>query len=154
AALITATGTIIAALLGGLWLWLSKAPPGVEKKKFVGRVSDSSTGEHIKNAKVSLEGYEVPPVVYTDSEGVFSFLLNDPNKEVRIRVEATSYTDYDRRLTPSENPGMLEIRLEPSKRVSASSPMPPSFSSPKVSPSVKNNEEVSKYIARCRSLFD
>ncbi len=127
AALITASGAILAALIAGLWLWMTKPTFSIEKKKFVGRVSDKGTGKSIRSAKISLESEGVPSIIFTDSEGIFSFLLNDSNKEIRVRVEATNYEDYDRRITPSENPGTLEIRLEPVKNVLlSSSPSPTS----------------------------
>jgi hypothetical protein len=135
AALITATGAVLAALLGGLWLWMSKTLSTVEKdekKKFVGRISDGTTGENIRGAKVSLEGYEVPLVIYTDSEGVFSFPLNDPNKEIRIRVETDRYENFDLRVTPANIEGIQEIRLTQARPVLVSPN--PSRSNPAISP--------------------
>lgn len=120
-AIIAATGVVLVALISAVANWILKMPPSVDKNKFVGRVTEKATGKNIRGAKVSLEGSDVPPVTFTDSEGVFSFPLNDPSKEVRIRVEVVGYEGYDRRVIPAENPGIHEIRLEPLKTTSASS---------------------------------
>jgi hypothetical protein len=157
AAFIAAIAAILAAIVGGFWLWLSKtSTSSVEKKKFVARVSDIATGRVIRGAKVSIEGLDVPTVLFTDSEGVFSFLLSDLKKETRIRVEATGYEDYDLRVAPTENIGNQEIRLQPAKNVA----IPQMPQAPINSPVTGNRASqvqkggASRYIAECRSLFE
>lgn len=154
-ALITVTGTIIAALIGGLWYLLFKTP-AVEKKKFIGRVSDKNTVKPIKDAKVSLEGSEVPPLLYTDSEGVFSFPLNDLTKEIRIRVEKYGYVDFNLRVTPAENIGIQDIRLQPSNKTDIQqAPEEPKTSAAPTIPTLRAPErDVSKYIRASRSFFE
>src|SRR5262249_58925993 len=63
--------------------------------------------------KVSLESESVPSVAYTDSEGIFSFPVSDPNKELRLRIEASKYGNYDLRVTPAKNQGIQDVRLTP-----------------------------------------
>jgi hypothetical protein len=79
-----------------------------------GRVSDVQ-GRAIRGAKVSLEGKGLPPVIYTDSEGVFSFDLPADVKEIKIRVEATGYGAYDRRIDVSAKGDLQDIRLPPTE---------------------------------------
>jgi hypothetical protein len=78
---------------------------------FIGRTIDEKTEARIRNAKVSLESESVPSVAYTDSEGIFSFPLSDPNKEIRMRIEADAYENFDLRVTPSKNQGIQDVRL-------------------------------------------
>jgi hypothetical protein len=80
----------------------------------IGHVSDEQK-HTIANAKVSLEGEGfLPPVLFTDSEGVFSFSLPRDVKEIKIRVDATGYVPYDRRIGVSALKRELEdIRLKP-----------------------------------------
>jgi hypothetical protein len=79
----------------------------------IGHVSDEQK-HRIPNAKVSLEGEGLPPVIFTDSEGVFSFNLPEGVKEIKIRVDATGYVPYDRRIAVSVLKRELEdIRLTP-----------------------------------------
>jgi hypothetical protein len=154
-AVITGICGIIAASVGGVWTWLSKTPV-VEKQKIVGRVGDKTTGKPIKDAKVSIEGLEVPPVTYTDSEGVFSFPSNDLTKETRIRVERDGYIDYDRRLTPAEYTGNLDIRLEPSKDMTASQPLSisPHSSVPQAATLNPQKEAIRKYITEAHRFYE
>jgi hypothetical protein len=66
AALITAAATLIVA-------WLQRRSWPQDEKRFVGKViSDDALGRGIPGAKVSLEIEGIPPVTYTDSEGIFS----------------------------------------------------------------------------------
>ena len=62
---------------------------------------------------MSLEGESVPSVAYSDSEGIFSFPVTDPNKEMRLRIEANRYKNYDLRTTPAKNQGIQDVRLTP-----------------------------------------
>jgi hypothetical protein len=45
--------------------------------------------------------------------------LNDPNKEIRMRIEADSYENYDLRVTPSKNQGIQDVRLTAKKEKTA-----------------------------------
>jgi hypothetical protein len=78
-----------------------------------GRVSNNQA-HPLGGAKVSLEGKGLPPVIYTDSEGVFTFNLPEDVKEIKIRVDANGYDPYDRRIDVSAVKSELEdIRLTP-----------------------------------------
>src|SRR5262245_26972886 len=75
--------------------------PKPEQEKLVIKVMDKATGKNIVGAKVSLEGSDVPPVNTTDSNGIISFYVGDPKKELRIRIDADGYEkDYNLRITP------------------------------------------------------
>jgi hypothetical protein len=87
--------------------------PGSPSQTFIGRITDRNTEEKVRGAKVSLEGESVPSVAYSDSEGIFSFPLNDPNKEIRLRIEANQYENFDLRITPAKNQGIQDLRLTP-----------------------------------------
>jgi hypothetical protein len=53
--------------------WLQRRSWPQDEKRFVGKViSDDALGRGIPGAKVSLEIEGIPPVTYTDSEGIFS----------------------------------------------------------------------------------
>jgi hypothetical protein len=88
--------------------------PGSDKEKLVIKVLDKSTGRSVGGAKVSLESGDVPPVNTTDSNGVISFPISNPNKELRIRIEADGYEkDFNLRITPASIIGTQEVRLTP-----------------------------------------
>lgn len=76
-----------------------------------GRVSDTQ-GRALGGAKVSVEGKGLPPLIYTDSEGVFTVELPSDVKEVKIRVEAEGYDLYNRRVSLSAKNELEEIRLK------------------------------------------
>jgi hypothetical protein len=80
---------------------------------FRGRVSDSRGGRSIARAKVALEGKGLPPLIYTDSEGVFTFDLPDDAKEIKVRVEASGYDVYERRVDVSAKKELEDIPLTP-----------------------------------------
>jgi hypothetical protein len=81
---------------------------------FRGRVSDVQ-GHTLGGAKVILEGKGLPPLIYTDSEGVFAFGLPPDVKEIKIRVEAPGYDLYDRRVDVSAKTELEDIRLAQTK---------------------------------------
>lgn len=87
--------------------------PSPTSLSFIGRIIDKNTEARIRGAKVSLEGESVPSVAYSDSEGVFSFPVNDPNKEIRLRIEANQYENFDLRITPAKNQVIQDVRLTP-----------------------------------------
>jgi hypothetical protein len=113
-----ARGTIIAAVIAGFAtiaaaLILTFQHPDTPRPKFVGRVRDAINETPIRNAKVMLEIKDLPPVIYTDSEGVFSFPIAAQLTEVHIRVDAAGYEKFDRRIAPSLSSGVEDIRLQP-----------------------------------------
>jgi hypothetical protein len=134
---------------------MSKTPPIIEKKRIAGKVIDKATRQKIRGATVSLESIDRPLDATTDSEGGFSFLLSDPSKEVRIRVKAVGYEDYDRQIIPAQNNDFIEIGIEPSRNMPAPSPPSPTASPPpsKVPQHGGGKEDASKYLLRCRSLY-
>lgn len=107
--LVALIGAAAVALVG---YWQTIRPP---EKDFMGRVTEEKTEKRIRRAKVSLELQGVPPVIYTDSEGIFSFPLKESNDEIRIRVEADGYEKFDRRIFPSSKAGIEEIHLIPTQ---------------------------------------
>jgi hypothetical protein len=112
AAIIAAVISALALLLVG-WLQYKSKPKAASK--FVGRLQDSNTETPVGNAKVSLEIQDVPPVVYSDSEGIFSFPLSDGIAELHLRIEANGYEKYDQRIGRSSVFGIQDIRLVPIK---------------------------------------
>jgi hypothetical protein len=114
-AAIAAVAAIIAALINSYYGNILKPLPSPtpSTQTFAGRIIEEITEKRIRGAKVSLEGENVPPVAYSDSEGIFSFPVTDQNKEVRVRIEVEGYDNFDRRMTPSKNNGIQEIRLTP-----------------------------------------
>lgn len=106
----------------GAWLWpnlgrlISPTETPPIEIEYTGRVVDGITLESIPNAEISLEFQGVPPVVYTDSAGVFRFKIGAPGKKIdgRIRVEAGGYAIYERLITlEADNPVIEDIRLSP-----------------------------------------
>jgi len=70
----------------------------------------------IRNAKVTLDFQGAPPVVYTDSEGVYRFTINVEGDKIsgRVKVEADNYEKYDRNITLHTDIATIEdIRLVP-----------------------------------------
>jgi hypothetical protein len=109
-AVLTAVATISAA---GINKCATAPQPGPSSQTFTGRIINKNTEEKVRRAKVSLESEGVPPVKYSDEEGVFSFPLNDPNKEIRLRIEADQYDNFVLLVTPAKNPGIQDVRLTP-----------------------------------------
>lgn len=119
---------IIIAVIGGLtviisaywefvWKPSQETPTAGTQLSYVGRVIDIDTEEPIRGAKVSLEFQGAPPIVYTDSEGIFRFSVSliESSLAGRVKVEANRYEDYGRQITlVSNNPNIEDIRLTPS----------------------------------------
>jgi GUN4-like len=108
-ALIAAAATIAAALIATI----PKPPPINESIKFSGRVVNAKTETVIRKAKITLEAEGAPSVMYTDSEGFFSFLLKNSTDLVRVRVEVNGYENFDRLISPSGKTLKEEIKLVP-----------------------------------------
>ncbi|NET60334.1 MAG: hypothetical protein F6K47_30585 [Symploca sp. SIO2E6] len=107
---------IIVALIGaaavvlvGYWQYFHKN----NTREFVGRVVESGSETRIRGAKITLEEQSAPPIMYTDSEGTFSFPIKSSSSAIRVRVEADGYEKFDRLITPSSKTGLEEIKLTP-----------------------------------------
>jgi len=112
--IITAVLATVATIAAAAINKCSNAPqPGPSSQTFIGRIINKNTEERVRGAKVSLEGEGVPSVDRSDSEGVFKFRVNDPNKEFRLRIEADQYENFDLRVTPAKNQGIQDVRLTP-----------------------------------------
>ncbi|KYC34540.1 hypothetical protein WA1_51015 [Scytonema hofmannii PCC 7110] len=77
---------------------------------FIGRVVNQKNMP-VKGATVSLEFQGTPPIVYTDSQGVYRFTVNfisGSSLNGRIRVEAIGYETNDRYIELSPNNSNLE----------------------------------------------
>ena len=117
--LISASATVLVGFFQYVLLPLlqAKTPTEVMKtptditRPFVGRVTDKQTGKSIDGAKVSLEGKGLPPVMYTDSEGRFSFRITPDLDQIKIIVDAPGYKIFERLINPSEKAEPEDIRL-------------------------------------------
>jgi hypothetical protein len=91
--------------------------PGEKEKQFTGRVIDAKTEKSVRNAKITLEFQGAPPVIYTDSEGIFTFPLKEETRNIHIRVDADGYEKFDRRIDISAKDGIEDIRLNPARPI-------------------------------------
>ena len=110
AAILSALIAASAVLTVGYWQYAQKND-GV--KDFRGRIVDSKTGKVIRQAKITLEAQGAPSIIYSDSEGFFSFPLEKAGTQVRVRVEVNSYEKYDKLTNPSSGTGVEEIQIQP-----------------------------------------
>ena len=107
--LVTVSGSIAVAIINKSSHSASSATP-----MFTGRVfSKNDPNEMVRNARVTVESEGVPQLMTTDSQGIFSFPLSDPNKEVRLHIEVSGYEPYDLRVVPAKNHGLQAIPLTP-----------------------------------------
>ena len=105
---------IIAALIGaaatvlvGYWQFGRAKPDNPSINRMItGRVVDAVNDHALGHAKVMLEAEGLPPVQYTDSNGIFTFPLPPSAPYVRLKVEMPGYESDDRR-----------IDLRPSRKV-------------------------------------
>ena len=74
------------------------ATPAARTFHYLGRVIDGKTFSPIHGAKIALDLQGAPPIVYTDSEGIFRFPLTFAGSSIsgRVRIEADGYQNYDR----------------------------------------------------------
>jgi hypothetical protein len=87
----------------------------VKASHYAGRVIDTRTQKPVAGAKVSLELSKSPAPVYTDSEGVYEFeLMDPPPRIIRVRVDASGYKVYIRRISFRSQTDLEDIRLEAS----------------------------------------
>jgi hypothetical protein len=109
--LIAGAAAVLVAIIG---LMNRSCDQPANKEKLVIKVLDKKTGNSIGGAKISLEGNDIPPINTTDSNGIISFPISDPKKELRIRIEADGYEkDFNLRITPANIMGVQEVRLTP-----------------------------------------
>jgi hypothetical protein len=125
AAKISSIGLIIVAILGligtlmlGYWQFVLKPgkPDQPIETEYVGRVININSQQAIVGAKITLDLEGVPPIVYSDSEGVYRFKVAiDNDISGQIRVDAQGYQVYIRNITISPDIKTIEdIRLTPS----------------------------------------
>ncbi len=90
--------------------------PTSQVTEYFGRIIDINTLQPISNAKITLDLEGVPPVVYTDSEGIYRFEVEIESKiSGQIWVDAVNYQPYTRHITISiESNNLEDIRLSPS----------------------------------------
>ena len=111
----------IATIIVGYWQFVWKpsrvsqihSPNGIE---YMGRVLDDSTELPVSGATVMLDLPGYSPVTYTDSVGVYRFLLPIEGEDIaiRVRVEASGYKPYNRNVMLSSGTQQIEeIRLSP-----------------------------------------
>jgi hypothetical protein len=115
-----------AAVLVGYWQFgpPSRPAPLSAGKKITGRVMDAATNRAVGHAKVAMDSEDLPPVQYTDSEGVFMFPMPSSAQYVHLRVEASGYEPADRRVNPAALGEIEEIRLQPARPDAPPSPRP------------------------------
>jgi len=96
-------------------------PASNHEIEYIGRIIDSESQKVISNAKVTLALQGIPSIVYTDSEGVYHFKVeNETTLNGLVRVEALGYQIYTRNITLISNAGEIEdIRLIPDKQSQA-----------------------------------
>jgi hypothetical protein len=106
-----------ATVLVGYWQFVHPFKPASPSagKKITGRVMDAVSNRAVGHAKVSMDSEDLPPVQYTDSEGVFTFPMPSSAQYVHLRVEASGYEPADRRINPSALGEIEEIRLQPAR---------------------------------------
>jgi hypothetical protein len=123
--LLTLIGTA-ATVLVGYWQFgpPSKPTPPSVGRKITGRVVDAVNNRAVAHAKVAMDSEDLPPVQYTDSEGVFTFPMPSSAQYVHLRVEASGYEPADRRVNPAALGEIEEIRLQPARPDAPPSPRP------------------------------
>jgi hypothetical protein len=118
----------LAVIVVGYWQFVRKPAPEAAELTYAGRVLDTSSEQPIRKAKVTLEIRGAPPVVYTDSEGVYSFKLTIKSGETvegRIRIVAEGYENFDRNISILTTTRLEDVRLTPVKKRPASAPRSP-----------------------------
>lgn len=105
--------TLIAAFLSGHDWFTPNPSPG--ETEYIGHVIDTNTLQPIANAKITLTLEGVPPIVYTDNEGIYRFKVGIQSAmSGQIRVDAPGYQVYMRNITISPTVDRIDdIRLSP-----------------------------------------
>jgi len=105
---------LVGTLLVGYWQFGPKTT-GQETNKttYIGRIIDGSSQQPIVGAKVTLDLEGVPPIVFTDSEGIYRFEIEIDSKiSGQVKVEAQGYQVYTRRIDLApEGTTIEDIRL-------------------------------------------
>jgi len=85
----------------------------IVETEYVGRVIEINSQQPIVGAKITLDLQGVPPIVYTDSEGIYRFKVVVHSEITgRVRVDAEGYQTYTRNITISPDIKTIEdIRL-------------------------------------------
>jgi hypothetical protein len=97
----------ITALIAGYLLLISDGTV-----QYAGRVTDQTSQQVIRGAKVNVEAQGVPQDYYTDSDGIFYLRLRNSIDTVRLRVEAVGYEIFDRNVSLSRT-AIEDVRLTP-----------------------------------------
>lgn len=106
---------LVGVLVVGFLQFGPEPPESTTSKEYVGRVLNADTQKPIPSAKISLDLEGVPPIVYTDSEGVFRFKVAIASSvSGRVNIEAPGYQLYSRIISISPDNLILEdLRLTP-----------------------------------------
>lgn len=104
--------TILALIAYWQFVYKPANTDQTELIRYTGRVIDAKTLKPISRAKVSLETQGIPPLHYSDSEGIFYLDLPRSIETARIRVEADSYKELERNVSILRT-GIEQIPLEP-----------------------------------------
>jgi hypothetical protein len=121
-AIIGAIGVIVVGYWQFVWRpsqQLMVTTPASQQVEYVGHVLDINTGNPIEQAEVTLDYQGAPPIVYSDSHGIYRFTItiqgNQSQLDGRVRIRADDYENYDRNITLYvNNPNIEDIRLNPS----------------------------------------
>ena len=110
-AVLAIIATLIAAFISG-HDWFTN-PVSTRETEYIGRVIDSVSEQPVSGAKVTLDLEGVPPIVYTDNQGIYLFRLAiDKVISGRVRVDATGYQVYTQTISISpEIKTIADIRL-------------------------------------------
>jgi hypothetical protein len=102
AAWIGAFGTVVAALIAGVFSWynngVSSHPPVDNTPRLRVRVVDQATGVGLPAAKVTADTEKGARVGYTDSEGYLELALPSTDNSIRLMVFLEGYEPAERRV--------------------------------------------------------
>ncbi|MCP4107115.1 MAG: hypothetical protein GY749_16505 [Desulfobacteraceae bacterium] len=113
--IIVAIIVALSSIIVGYWQF-NKKPETSKPVGYIGRVTDAKSGFPVRGAKISFDFKDIPPIVYTDSEGIyrFSVIIKGDKIVSRVRVEADGYISYDRNIVLLSDVSTIEdIRLNP-----------------------------------------
>ncbi|KPL83036.1 hypothetical protein [Herpetosiphon geysericola] len=113
---IIASVTALAAVAAVIIAIVSLGKTQATSVEIVGRIIDDTTQIPISGAKVSFDMKNTPPIVYSDTEGVFRFiiLLDEDSVAGKIIVQKEGFANYDRLIDIQETTRTIEdIRIKP-----------------------------------------
>ncbi len=156
---LTTQGIIILAIIGLAGILAAgcrPSTPTISPKvapfeiEYIGRVVDVDTQQTIAAAKVSLDLEGVPPIVYTDNEGVYRFKITIGSMITgQVKVEADGYQTYTRTISiTASDRTITDIRL-------IRQPLPSSTSAPEPTgtfipaPLPTSTVEVKTFVQKC-----